>query len=154
MDNEIKTFCFKLHNNTLGYNYTVNKFTRNHNPYCTFCTLAREPEDERETPYHLFFACRHAEQIYEKIFRRVLGNGYKDMARVNYFGGFDSNNTYRNLSLNIVSFLFKFYIWKLRFRIPGEEKSIDFAKSHITTFFSLKKNFRETWTKSGINFRF
>ena len=36
-------FCFKLHNNTLGYNYTVNKFIRNHNPYCTFCTLSREP---------------------------------------------------------------------------------------------------------------
>ena len=35
MDNEMKTFCFKLHNNTLGYNYTVSKFTRNHNPYRT-----------------------------------------------------------------------------------------------------------------------
>ena len=36
MDNEMKTFCFKLHNNTLGYNYTVNKFTRNHNPLLYF----------------------------------------------------------------------------------------------------------------------
>ena len=42
MDNEMKTFCFKLHNNTLGYNYTVNKFIGNHNPYCTFCTLSKE----------------------------------------------------------------------------------------------------------------
>ena len=72
MDNEMKTFCFKLHNNTVGYNYTVNKFTRNHNPYCTFCTLSREPEDEKETPYHLFFVCRHTEQIYEIFFRRLL----------------------------------------------------------------------------------
>ena len=156
MDNEMKTFCFKLHNNTLGYNYTVNKFTRNHNPYCTFCTLSREPEDEKETPYHLFFACRHTEQIYENFFRRFLGNDYADMTRVDHFGRFDSNNTCRNLSLNIVSFLFKLYIWKckLRFRIPGEEESIDFARSHITTFFSLNKNFRETSTKSGINFCF
>ena len=78
------------------------------------------------------------------------------MTRVDYFGGFDSNNTCRNLSLNIVSFLFKLYIWKCKlcFRIPGEEESIDFARSHITTFFSLNKNFRETWTKSGINFCF
>ena len=90
----------------------------------------------------------------KKNFRRFLGNGYA--ARIDYFGGFDSNNVCRNLFLNIVSFLFKFYIWKckLRFRIPGEEESIDFAKSHITTFFSLNKNFRETWTESGINFRF
>ena len=133
-------------------NNTVNKFTRNHNPYCTFCTLSREPEDKRETPYHLFFACRHTEQISEKFFRRFLGNGYAEMMRTDYFGGFDSIN----LSLNIVSFLFKLYIWKckLRFRIPGEEESIDFAKSHITTFFSLYKNFRETWTKSGIIFCF
>ena len=156
MDNEMKTFCFKLHNNTLGYNYTVSKFTRNHNPYCTFCTLSREPEDERETPYHLFFACRHTERIYENFFRRFLGNGYADMTRADYFGGFDSNNICRNLSLNIVSLLFKLYIWKckLRFRIPGEEESIEFTKSYITTFFSLNKNFREAWTESGIIFCF
>ena len=86
MDNEMKTFCFKLHNNTLGYNYTVNKFIRNHNPYCTFCTLSREPEDGRETPYHIFFACRHTERIYEKIFRTFLGDGYGEMTRINYFG--------------------------------------------------------------------
>ena len=156
MDNEMKTFCFKLHNNTLGYNYTVNKFIRNHNPYCTFCTLSREPEDGRETPYHIFFACRHTERIYEKIFRTFLGDGYGEMTRINYFGGFDSDNVCRNLSLNIVSFLFKFYIWscKLRFRLPGEGESVDFAKSHISNFFNLNRNFRETWTKSGIDFRF
>ena len=140
MDNEMKTFCFNLHNNTLGYNYTINKFIRNHNPYCTFCSLSREPEDERETPYHLFFACRHTEQIYENFFRRFLGNDYADMARVDYFGGFNSNNTCRNLSLNIVSFLFKLYVWKckLRFKTPGEEESIDFCKISHNNLFQLE----------------
>ena len=76
MDNEMKTFCFKLHNNTLGYNYTVNKFIRNHNAYCTFCTLSREPEDGRETPYHIFF-CMQAygadlRKNFQDIFRRRI----------------------------------------------------------------------------------
>ena len=94
--------------------------------------------------------------IYENFFRTFLGDGYGEMTRINYFGGFDSDNVCRNLSLNIVSFLFKFYIWscKLRFRLPGEGESVDFAKSHISNFFNLDRNFRETWTKSGIDFRF
>ena len=58
-----KTFIFKLRNNTLGYNIAVSKFVRGHSPLCTFCELSRNPEDERETPLHLFFQCRHVEPI-------------------------------------------------------------------------------------------
>ena len=57
-----KTFIFKLHN-TLGYNIAVSKFVRGHSLLCTFCELRRNPEDERETPLHLFFQCRHVEPI-------------------------------------------------------------------------------------------
>ena len=156
LDNEIKTFCFKLHNNTLGYNYTVSKFIRSHNPYCTFCTLYRKPEDERETPYHLFFSCRHTEGIYEKNFRSFMENRYTKMTRIDYFGGFSTTNVHRNRSLNIFSLLLKFYVWrcKLRFRLPREEEYVELAKSYISTFLSINKSFRDTWTKSEINFCF
>ncbi len=33
--NEEKTFLFKLHNNTLGYNNMVAHFVRGHSPFCT-----------------------------------------------------------------------------------------------------------------------
>ena len=57
-DNSTKSFIFKLHNNSLGYNLMVSKFVRGHSPLCTFCSINRNLEDERETPLHLFFQCK------------------------------------------------------------------------------------------------
>ena len=62
-DNATKTFIFKLHNNSLGYNLNVSKFVRGHSPLCTFCSLTRNPDDERETLLHLFYQCRHVEPV-------------------------------------------------------------------------------------------
>ena len=60
-DNNTKSFIFKLHNNSLGYNLMVSKFVRGHSPLCTFCSINKNPEDERETPLHLFFQCETVE---------------------------------------------------------------------------------------------
>ena len=62
-DNATKTFIFKLHNNSLGYNLNVSKFVRGHSPLCTFCSLTRNPDDKRETLLHLFYQCRHVEPV-------------------------------------------------------------------------------------------
>ena len=51
-DNVLKTFTFKFHNNTLGYNYTVSKFVRHHPDMCTFCDIRETDEEVRETPIH------------------------------------------------------------------------------------------------------
>ena len=67
-DNVLKTFIFKLHNNTLGYNYMVSKFVRHHPDTCTFCDIQETDEEVRETPIHLFFQCASAEPIVENIF--------------------------------------------------------------------------------------
>ena len=67
-DNVLKTFIFKLHNNTLGYNYMVSKFVRHHQDTCTFCDIQETDEEVRETPIHLFFQCASAEPIVENIF--------------------------------------------------------------------------------------
>jgi hypothetical protein len=39
LNNSTRTFLFKLHNNTLGYNHAVSHFVRNHSPNCTFCDI-------------------------------------------------------------------------------------------------------------------
>jgi hypothetical protein len=54
-DNSMKTFIFKLLNNTLGYNYTVTKHVPNVDKDCTFCILEGRNEESSETPLHLFF---------------------------------------------------------------------------------------------------
>ena len=50
----------------------VSKFVRGHSPLCTFCSLNRNPEDERETPLHLFFQCVTVEPIIEFVFRHFF----------------------------------------------------------------------------------
>ena len=92
-----KTFIFKLHNNTLRYNIAVSKFVRGHSPLCTFCELSRNPEDERETPLHLFFQCRHVEPIIEIFFREILNNDFQEMTRTDFFRGFSYENSFKTL---------------------------------------------------------
>ena len=75
-DNSTKSFIFKLHNNSLGYNLMVSKFVRGHSPLCTFCSINRNLEDERETPLHLFFQCKTVEPIIEFVFRHFLGDDF------------------------------------------------------------------------------
>lgn len=72
--NKEKTFLFKFHNNTLGYNCAVAHFVRGHSPYCTFCELVRVQEQNRESPLHLFFDCETISNMIDNIFKRSTNN--------------------------------------------------------------------------------
>ena len=110
-DNALKTFIFKLHNNTLGYNYTVSKFVRHHPDTCTFCDIRETDEEVREIPIHFFFQCASTEPIVENIFRWALEGEYNIMTRRDYFGGFEGDNKNRNNNLNILGITVKKYLW-------------------------------------------
>jgi hypothetical protein len=56
-NNNTKTFLFKLHNITLGYNNAVSHFVAGHSPCCTFCDAAGDADINAETGQHLFFDC-------------------------------------------------------------------------------------------------
>ena len=156
LSNELKTFCFKLHNNTLGYNYTVSKFIHGHEPYCTFCTLARDQEDSRETPLHLFHDCMHTELIFENFFRTFLGNEYATFTRRRYFGGDSTGNLYKDNMINFLSLIFKFYIWKCKlcFKVPDAESAESFTRRLIQDTYNNNNFFRKNWNESGLQYRF
>ena len=65
------------------------------------------PEDERETPLHLFFQCRHVEPLIEVFYREILNDDFQVMTRADYFGGFSNENLFRNNTLDVVNILFK-----------------------------------------------
>jgi hypothetical protein len=69
--NNMKTFLFKLHNNTLGYNSAVAHFVRNHSPSCTFCDLAGNEDDNVEKGLHLFYDCVYVADVIDYIFDKV-----------------------------------------------------------------------------------
>ena len=47
-------------------------------------SVSRNPDDERESPLHLFYQCRHVEPIIEFIFRIILGPEAARMTRSNF----------------------------------------------------------------------
>ena len=155
-DNSTKSFIFKLHNNSLGYNLMVSKFVRGHSPLCTFCSINRNPEDERETPLHLFFQCEMVEPVIELVFRHFLGDDYRRMERKHYFGGFEFENNFKNFALLHVNILTKKFIWNCRNGrvIPTAEGCLSYIINKIRFFFSLSKKFRKWWEKCEINIVF
>jgi hypothetical protein len=131
LNNSTRTFLFKLHNNTLGYNHAVAHFVRNHSPNCTFCDIEGNQEIERETPLHLFFGCEPIEALLNNFFRWFSNEPNFEFTRSEFFVGFNRNgfNTARNEILNIASHLVKKFIWdcKQRFCVPN----IMYLKTHI-----------------------
>ena len=157
LDNATRTFCFKLHNNTLGYNYLVNKFIRNHSSLCTFCRIARNPEGERETPFHLFYSCPSVELVFNFFFQEILGrDNFRIFTLSNYFGVIRSENANRNYSLMIVSLLFKKYIWdcKMRETLPDPDAAIRVITDRIKVMSSCSNKFTRCWVASNINLNF
>ncbi len=55
LSNSTRTFLFKLHNNTAGYNNAVAHFVHGHSNNCTFCDVLNVAEQHPETPLHLFY---------------------------------------------------------------------------------------------------
>ena len=151
-----KTFIFKLHNNTLGYNIAVSKFVGGHSPLCTFCELSRNPEDERETPIYLFFQCRHVEPIIQTFFREILNNDFQDMTRTDFFGGFSYENSFKNTALDAINILFRQYIWRCKNikKLPNIKECRTTVLNNINFMMKISNKFRRTWENSGINTRF
>ena len=69
-----RSFIFKLHNNTLGYNTRVSHFVRGHPDTCTFCDLRLVPEENRETPYHLLYDCDTVELVLNPTMQQFTGD--------------------------------------------------------------------------------
>jgi hypothetical protein len=126
--NATRTFLFKLHNNTAGYNNAVAHFVPGHSPNCTFCDVIRNQEVEDETPLHLFFTCSVSERFVESIFSWVLGEP-ANISRQEYFVCFNKPDHRKNYALLIISVLVKKYLWdcKQRFTIPD----LDLAKIYL-----------------------
>jgi hypothetical protein len=123
LNNSTRTFLFKLHNNTLGYNHAVTHFVHNHSPNCTFCDLMGNQEMERETPLHLFFMCDVIEGLLTNIFAWLMGDNDFTFTRQEFFTGFNREGfcSAKNDTLTLVSNIIKKFIWdsKVRYCLPN-----------------------------------
>jgi hypothetical protein len=154
--NQDRTFFFKLYNNILGYNNAVAHFVQGHSPYCSFCELARLPDQNRETPVHLFFECVLVYDFLETTLKTVTGNDNFVFSRREYFTAFErreASHVY-NLTLTLVTKLITKYLWdcKVRHCLPAVGDCLDNIKEKIGLQLEMKSNMSKIVFKSGLPF--
>ncbi len=150
----MKTFLFKLHNNTLGYNNAVAHFVASHSSCCTFCDAGGDADINAETGLHLFYECVHVSAIVDDIFNRITAVENFEYSRREYFTTFerrDFSHT-KNLVLTIISKFIMKVLWdcKLRFAKPTLEVCWELICESISTLRANNKKFLTLWNSSGL----
>ena len=145
LDNSLRTFIFKLHNNILTYNHVVAHFAENVEPYCTFCLITRNNDPERDTALHMFFSCPTTEQLNERFFAWIFGAN-RDIRRTEVFGIFTEENIDNNRILFIVTKISQKYIWdcKLRKSIPLLDDLKNIVKSEVQILRKISITFNDS----------
>jgi hypothetical protein len=150
--NATRTFLFKLHNNTAGYNNTVAHFIRGHSPNCTFCDLIGNQDEEDETPLHLFFACNVSEVFIEHIYSWILSEP-ANVSRQEFFVGFNRANHKINEALFLLSMLIKKFIWdcKQRFTLLNVEFAKTFIKEEVKIMCHCSNKAKKIFANAELN---
>ena len=78
------------------------------------------------------------------------------MTRMDYFGGFEGENKYRNNSLNILGITVKKYLWDCKHfkKLLTIEESRAYTKKNIKNWYDCASKFSEMWERSGLRIRF
>jgi hypothetical protein len=152
LGNNTRTFLFKLHNNTLGYNQAVSHFVRGHSPNCTFCDILGNQDINPESPLHLFFQCQAVENLTNEIFSWILDIDTV-VSRQEFFTLFNRADHRKNDALNIFSKIVLKYYWdcKQRFCLPNLENAKTVLKSEQKILTSCNKKIFKIMDNSGID---
>jgi hypothetical protein len=152
--NQDKMFLFKLYNNTLGYNNAVAHFVAGHSPYCTFCDITLEQEQNPETPLHLFFECNSVNVLISNLFRKITGNNDFNVNRREFFGSFERRTfTYpMNKSLTFFSKFLMKYIWECKGKnvIPNSDQGWESICDKIISAGTAGRKFKKMWASAGL----
>jgi hypothetical protein len=137
--NGLRTFIFKLHNNTLPVNTMVSYFARGISSNCVFCEISRNPDPVDETVFDLFFDCATVEILRLEFFRWLTGNELFQIHRHDFFccGPGES----RCEIWITVTYLFLFYVWecKLRKSLPEQNRLRHFILEEMDTITKISK---------------
>jgi hypothetical protein len=151
--NNMKTFLFKLHNNTLGYNGAVSHFVRNLSPSCTFCDLARNADDNVEKGSHLFYDCVYVANVIDYIFGKVTRIDNFEFSRREFFSTFNRRELIpaKNMVLTYLSKFIMKSLWdcKQRFVMPNSEECWDWIREEFLILSNTNAKFRKLWANSG-----
>jgi hypothetical protein len=149
--NELRTFIFKMNNNTLPVNTVLSHFVRGASRNCTFCIVSDNPEPNDETIFHLFFDCGIAERTRNNFFRWLLNDNNFNLSRHEFFCCGSANFIG---VFTTVTWLFKFYLWECKKRqiLPVLENVKQFIFQEINLMTKINSQFRSRIETSLIDF--
>jgi hypothetical protein len=152
--NQDRTFFFKLYNNILGFNNAVAHFVQGHTPYCSFCELARSPDQNNETPLHLFFECGYVSDVLETTLKTISGNDNFVFSRREFFTTFERREVSHayNQMLTLVTKLMIKYFWDFKIRqcLPNVMGCLENIKEKIGLQLASKSHFSTLAFNSGL----
>jgi hypothetical protein len=151
LGNSTRTFLFKMHNNTAGYNLSVSHFVRGHSPNCTFCDILEIPEEHHETPLHLFYECSAVENVTNDFFSWLL-NTDTVISRQELFTIFKRDDFRKNDFLTIVAKLLLKYYWdcKQRFSLPSLQNAKTVLTKELEILIHCNSKIRQIHANSGL----
>jgi hypothetical protein len=135
LSNDVRTFIFKMHNNTLPFNTILSHFVRGIDRNCTFCDLTFNQTEEDETILHLFYNCNVSETMRENFFKWITNDQAFSTTRREFFGQFLKPNNFLNELLNFSSIILMKFLWdcKVRKCLPNFALLKSFFGEEITT---------------------
>jgi hypothetical protein len=118
--------------------------------------LNRSPDQNNETPLHLFFECGLVSEILEATLKTITGNDNFVFSRREYFTTFErreASHAY-NQTLTLVTKLIIIYFWdcKIRHCLPNVRESLDNIKEKIGLQLETKSHLSKLAFKSGLPF--
>jgi hypothetical protein len=151
--NHMRTFFFKLHNNTLGYNVAVAYFVRGHSPLCTFCSIVENIQGPNETPLHLFYECAPVMNLIDNFFKHLTQDDNFEISCREFFSTFTRRELSfaKNKVLTYCSKILIFYIWMCRNRetLPNLENFLAFICNEKDIYLNQSKSFRILWNTAN-----
>jgi exonuclease III len=153
LSNELRTFIFKLNNNTLPVNTILSHFVRGVNRNCTFCDLNLVPVEEDENILHLFFDCPTSETLREKFFKWITSDNNFSVTRREFFGIFRNHNNYVNVVLETAKYVFLKFVWdcKIRKCLPSFSFLKDNTAYEFLTMRGVSNKFAVNYNNCGFN---
>jgi hypothetical protein len=141
LSSTVSIFYFKLINNILGFNYIISHFLPDVERSCTFCNIAGLPEEEDETPLHLFYSCSISERMLENFYNKILGTG---ISRQEFFGVPNRDNKASNYIIFLIGILVKKYFWdcKMRTSLPQQDNLEHFVFNELKLISRVSKKYR------------
>jgi hypothetical protein len=110
LNNELRVFLLKYHNNILGLGNRVAHFVQNAESRCTFCLLANRPDPVPESFEHIFYSCPSTQNILKKSFEKFL----TPIISAYFTGSGIDGNEKENVPFSLTLDILRYYIWQCK----------------------------------------